>query len=106
MMGMQHHPPGWNAQTMKRPRATVRERTGRNRVWRDTPLSRSRPRYLRPGISMSRRTGARIGADITPRSVPDIRVIMSHMPRGNIILGGGAWTFPPPGDQPQENAVR
>jgi hypothetical protein len=36
---------------------------------------------------------ARLGADITPRPVPDIRVSMSHMPRYNRI-NAGFWDLP------------
>ncbi|HEV2450737.1 MAG TPA: hypothetical protein VGS62_02270, partial [Streptosporangiaceae bacterium] len=37
---------------------------------------------------------ARLGADITPRPVPDIRVTMSHTPRCNRIRADG-WDIPP-----------
>jgi hypothetical protein len=37
---------------------------------------------------------AQLGADITPRPTPDIRVAMSHMPRCNRIRAGG-WDIPP-----------
>jgi hypothetical protein len=38
---------------------------------------------------------AALGADVRPRTVPDVRVAMSRMPRNNRILGGGAWDIPP-----------
>jgi hypothetical protein len=36
-----------------------------------------------------------LGADVTPRPVPDIRVAISCTPRCNRILGNGAWDIPP-----------
>ena len=40
-------------------------------------------------------TAAAAGADIMPRTVPDIRVAVSMMPRWNEILGEGNWAVPP-----------
>ena len=37
---------------------------------------------------------ASLGADVTPRPVPDVKVAMSHMPRCNRILGNGLWEIP------------
>ena len=38
---------------------------------------------------------AAIGADINPQQVPDVRVLISRMPRWNEILGEGNWDAPP-----------
>jgi len=38
---------------------------------------------------------AALGADVTPRPVPDVRVSMSRMPRCNRIIGNGTWDIPP-----------
>ncbi len=35
-----------------------------------------------------------LGADVTPREVPDVRTTMSRMPRSNRIVGSGAWEIP------------
>jgi hypothetical protein len=37
---------------------------------------------------------AELGADLTPREVPDVRTAMSRMPRCNRIIGNGAWENP------------
>ncbi len=52
----------------------------------DTIGSGSLPRMLSQAASL--------GADVTPRPVPDVRVTMSRMPRCNRILGNGAWDIP------------
>ena len=36
-----------------------------------------------------------LGADVTPRPVPDVRIAISHMPRRNRILGNGHWDVSP-----------
>jgi hypothetical protein len=52
-----------------------------------TVMSGSLPQALRRCASL--------GADVTPRPVPDVGVAMSHMPRCNRILGNGLWDIPP-----------
>jgi hypothetical protein len=41
------------------------------------------------------RKAGKLGADITPRPVPNARVTISYVPRYNEILGDGSWTYPP-----------
>ena len=44
--------------------------------------------------SMLRRAD-KLGADITPRPVPNARVTISHVPRYNEVRSDGSWTYPP-----------